>query len=77
MRSNNPTRGLFQTKKENENYISESLHVRESKTVLDSGFHAVDYGFQVLDSSICQWDLDSGFHAVDSRFKVLDSSICH
>ena len=26
-----------------------SPHVSESKTVLDSGFHAVDYGFQVLD----------------------------
>ena len=25
-------------------------HVRESKKVLDSGFHAVDSGFQVLDS---------------------------
>ena len=24
-----------------------SLHIRESKTVLDSGFHAVDSGFQV------------------------------
>ena len=30
-------------------------HVRESKTVLDSGFHTVD-------SSLCQWNLDSGFH---------------
>ena len=26
------------------------LHVRESKTVLDSGFRAVDFGFKVLDS---------------------------
>ena len=26
-----------------------SPHVRESKTVLDSGFHAVDSGLQVLD----------------------------
>ena len=24
---------------------TESLHVRDSKTVLDSGFHAVDSGF--------------------------------
>ena len=24
-----------------------SLHVRESRTVLDPGFHAVDYGFQI------------------------------
>ena len=27
-----------------------SSHVRESRTVLDSGFHAVDSGFQLLDS---------------------------
>ena len=38
-----------------------SLHVRESKTVLDSGFHTVDSVFQVLDSSLCQWNLESGF----------------
>ena len=36
-------------------------HVREYKTVLDSGFHAVDFGFQVLDSWLCHWSLDSGF----------------
>ena len=35
-----------------------------SKTVLDSGFHAVDSGFQVLDSSLCQWNLDSGFQCL-------------
>ena len=28
----------------------ESPHIRESKTMLDPGFHAVDSGFQVLDS---------------------------
>ena len=33
----------------------------ESKSVMDSGFHAVDFGFQVLDSSLCQWNLDSWF----------------
>ena len=27
-------------------------HVRESKSVLDSGFHDVDSGFQALDSSL-------------------------
>ena len=27
-----------------------SPDIRESKTVLDSGFHAVDFGFQELDS---------------------------
>ena len=36
-------------------------YVRESRTVLYSGFHTVDSGFQVLDSSICQWNLDSEF----------------
>ena len=36
-------------------------HVRESKTVLDSGFRAVDSGFQVLNSILFQWKLDSGF----------------
>ena len=38
-----------------------SPHLRGSKTVLDSGFHSVDSGFQVLESSHCQWNLDSGF----------------
>ena len=33
-----------------------SPHVRESKIVLDSGF-------QVLDSSFCQWNLGSGFRS--------------
>ena len=37
------------------------LHVREPKTVLDSGFHAVDSGIQVLNASLCQWNLDSIF----------------
>ena len=36
-------------------------HVRESKTVLDSGFRAVDSEFQVLDSGLFQWTMDSGF----------------
>ena len=31
-----------------------SPHVRESRTVLDSGLHVVDSGLQLLDSSICQ-----------------------
>ena len=35
--------------------------MRESKTTLDSGFHAVDAPFQVLDSNPCQGNLDSGF----------------
>ena len=46
-----------------------SPHVRESRTVLDCGFHAVDSVFQVLDSSICQQNLDSGFQMLwDSGF---------
>ena len=28
----------------------DSLQVRESKTVLDSGFHAEDFGFHLMDS---------------------------
>ena len=34
-----------------------SSYVRESKTVLDSGF-------RVLDSSLCQWDLDFEFQSL-------------
>ena len=41
-----------------------SPHVTESKTVLDSGFRTVEFGFQVLDSSLCQWNLDSGFQSL-------------
>ena len=41
-----------------------SVHIRESKTVLDSGFHDTGSGLQVLDSSICQWNLDSGFQSL-------------
>ena len=37
------------------------LHVREPKAVLDSGFHAVDSRIQVLNASLCQWNLDSRF----------------
>ena len=34
-------------------------YIRKSNIVLDSGFHAVDSGFQVLDSSIFQQNVDS------------------
>ena len=37
--------------------IDWSPYVREYKTVLDSGF-------QILDSSLCQWNLDSGFQSL-------------
>ena len=33
---------------------------------MDSGFHAVDSGFHVLYSSICQWNLDSGFQSFEA-----------
>ena len=33
-----------------------SPRARESKTVVDSAFHAVDSGFQVLDSSLSHWN---------------------
>ena len=53
----------------------------ESKTVLDSGFHAVDSGFWVLDSGYWitvfvseTWILDSN-HQWDSGFLVLHSGI--
>ena len=48
-------------------------HVRESKTVLDSGFHAVDSRFQVLDSGLFvrrTWIPDSGFRIPDSEFRI-------
>ena len=32
-------------------------------TVLDYGFLAVDFGFQVLDSNLFLWNLDSGFQS--------------
>ena len=52
--------------------VNDSLYVRESKTVLDSGFHAVDSEFQVLESGFLgggKWNpvtdskaKDPGFH---------------
>ena len=55
--------------------------LRKSRTVVDSGLHAVDSGFQVLDSSICQWNLDSGFQSLmgfripQAVFQILKPSI--
>ena len=55
--------------------------LRESRTVVDSGLHAVDSGFQVLDSSIFQWNLDSGFQSLmgfripQAVFRILKPSI--
>ena len=37
-------------------------------------FHSMDSGVQVLDFSLCQWNVDSGFHPlVDSGFLELYS----
>ena len=41
-----------------------SPHVRESKTVSDCGFQAVDSGFLQLDFSLSQWNLDSGLQSL-------------
>ena len=58
--------------------ISESPHVVESTTVMDPGFHVVDFGFPVLNSHslpvelgfqtpIVKWD--SGFLKLYSGFQ--------
>ena len=54
--------------------VHDSSHARKSKTVLDSGLHAVRSGFQVLDSSLCQWNLDSGFQSLVG-FQIPNSRI--
>ena len=47
---------------------------------LDSGSHAVDSRFQVLDSSLFQWNLDSGFqslvglYSTSEHFPIPDST---
>ena len=38
-------------------------------SLMDSGPHAVDCGFRVLDSSLCQCKLDSGFRSL-VRFRI-------
>ena len=37
---------------------------KESRTVLDSGFHALDSEFEVLESSLHHWNLDTGFQSL-------------
>ena len=44
-----------------------SPHVRETKTILDSGFHAMDSGFQSLDSRSFSVELGSGFQGPGFR----------
>ena len=73
--------GLFQrlvtlsTFSKHENNLSP--HVREPNAVLDSGFQAVDSGFRVLVSSLCQLNLDSGMQSLErlSGFLELYSEI--
>ena len=54
---------------QNWSWRRQSPLVRESKTVLHSGFHAVDSGFQVLDSSVLSgtWILDSNSECMELR----------
>ena len=48
---------------------------RESKTVLDSGLHTLDSGFQGLDCNLCQQNLDSGFR-IPIVSRIPDSLSC-
>ena len=50
------------------------LNVRESKIVSDSRFHAIDFRFHALNSSLCWWDLDSGLQSL-VRFQIPKSMI--
>ena len=50
-----------------------SFHVRESETVLDPGFHTVDFGFQVMDLQSFQVELGFQFLIVS---RILDSLSC-
>ena len=47
------------------NFTAQLLLTRKSTTVLHSRFRAIDFGFQVLDSGLCQAELgfrvESGF----------------
>ena len=51
-----------------------SPYVREPKTVLDSGLHAVDSGFQLLDSTRKIF-LDSGFRIPKAKISRIPESI--
>ena len=54
-------------------YRELSPHVRESKTLLDSGFHAMDSGFQLLDSRSFSVKLGFRIRIVSG---ILDSYTC-
>ena len=58
---------------------------KESTPVLDSGIHAMYSRFQVMDTSLCQWNLDSGIQSLAGfripyvvfwipKTRILDSS---
>ena len=62
--------------------LSHRPHAKQSRTVLDSGFHAVDSRFQVLDSWFSyQWNLDSrlqslvGFRIPLAEYRIPKPSI--
>ena len=61
----------FRVKWRSDNYVTFvkhlfnlSTHVRESKTVLDSGFHAVDSSPGIGFWMFCQWNWESGFQSL-------------
>ena len=62
-----PTRDLFTA-----TFTKHSPHVRESKTVLDSGFHFTHSGFQVLNSSL--FSVKSLSFLPDSNPRIPDST---
>ena len=49
-------------------FLNFSTHVRESKTFLDSGFNAVDSGFQTLDSR--SFSVELGFRNPQKSYPV-------
>ena len=65
-----PALSSLRERKQEINLGDNSPLVRKSKTVSDSGFLAVDSGFQVLDFSLCQWNLDSGFQSLVGFFWI-------
>ena len=46
-----------------------------SYAVLDSGFHALDSGFQVPHPSLCQWNMDPGFLELYPDYKTQRNSL--
>ena len=72
----NPPTILCKTREGNLNHsLRRSPHVRESKTILDSGFHAVDSRFQILLNSCYgfHFGLSYGFFASGVRIPESNS----